>query len=223
MTKKKLYVSNSTESIRLFDRDWMEALSKVHFSVPLFVFIPVISFLLYKGVSAGIGLVDFIAWGALGFLAWTAVEYIMHRFVFHFHPTSEIGKKLHFIFHGVHHDYPCDRLRLVLPPSVSIPLATGFFLLFRSFIPMPDLYAFFATFLVGYLIYDMFHYAIHHVEIKGKLWNTLKTHHLKHHYVDPDRGFGVSSPLWDLLVRSDFDEEEKKKKQHSEALATEAA
>jgi len=223
MTKKKLYVSNSTESIRLFERDWMEALSKVHFSVPLYVFIPVISFLLYKGIVSDIGLVDFIAWGALGFLAWTVVEYIMHRFVFHFHPTSELGKKLHFIFHGVHHDYPCDRLRLVLPPSVSIPLATGFFFLFRTFIPMPDLYAFFATFLVGYLIYDMFHYAIHHVEIKGKLWNTLKTHHLKHHYVDPDRGFGVSSPLWDLLVRSDFEEEQKKNKQHSESMATEAA
>ena len=61
-------------------------------------------------------------------------------------------------------------------------------------------------------MYDMIHYAIHHAEVKGKLWNTLKTHHLKHHYVDPDKGFGVSSPLWDLLVRSDFNDVNKENK-----------
>ncbi len=208
MTNKKLYVSNSPESIRLFERGWMEVLSKVHFSVPLFIFIPTIAYFIYLAVSTqGIGFIDAFAWMMLGFLAWTLTEYIMHRFIFHFHPTSEWGKKLHFIFHGVHHDYPCDRLRLVLPPSVSIPLATGFYFIWSSFIPNPGFYIFFAAFLVGYLVYDMFHYAIHHLEVKGKLWNTLKTHHLKHHYVDPDHGFGVSSPLWDYIVRSNFKEE----------------
>lgn len=221
MATNKLYVSNSTESIRLFEADWMEVLSKVHFSVPLYVFIPVIGVSSFFAINSGITFVDFIAWGALGFLAWTAIEYVMHRFIFHYHPTSELGKKMHFIFHGVHHDYPCDRLRLVLPPSVSIPLATGFFFLWRAFIPAPGLYAFFATFIIGYLVYDMFHYAIHHVEIKGKLWNTLKTHHLKHHYVDPDKGFGVSSPLWDIIVRSNFDlTKEKENKVGKQASVT---
>ncbi|MEL6388608.1 MAG: sterol desaturase family protein [Bacteroidota bacterium] len=205
MSTKKLYVSNSSESIRLFEAGWMESLSKVHYSVPLFIYIPVITISTAVSIRAGISAIDFVAWGALGFLAWTVVEYVMHRWVFHFHPKSDWGKKLHFIFHGIHHDYPCDKLRLVLPPSVSIPLATGFFFLWRSFIPAPGLFAFFATFILGYLIYDMFHYAIHHVEVKGKLWNALKTHHLKHHYVDPDRGFGVSSPLWDLIIRSNFE------------------
>jgi len=221
MTQKKLYVSNSSESIRLFKKDWMEALSKVHFSVPLFVFIPIISYMAYLGISNGVSAIDFLAWGALGFLAWTIVEYVMHRFVFHFHPTSEFGKKMHFIFHGIHHDYPCDRLRLVLPPSVSIPLATGFYFLYQTFIPLPGFYPFFATFLTGYLIYDMFHYAIHHAEVKGKLWNQLKTHHLKHHYVDPDKGFGVSSPLWDLLVRSNFNEVKKSSNKVVEELVKE--
>ena len=206
MTKKKLYVSNSPESIRLFDQGWMEALSKVHYSVPLFIFVPVIAYSSYLAISSSLGIFDFLAWGMLGLLAWTITEYVMHRFIFHYHPSSEWGKKLHFIFHGIHHDYPCDRLRLVLPPSVSIPLATGFFFLWRAFIPAPGLYAFFAAFILGYLIYDMFHYAIHHLEVKGKLWNTLKTHHLKHHYVDPDKGFGVSSPLWDYIVNSNFEE-----------------
>ncbi len=213
MTTKKLYVSNSPESIRLFEYGWMEALSKVHFSVPLFIFIPAIAYFVYQSVIVnGLTVVDFIAWMMLGFLAWTLTEYIMHRYIFHFHPTSEWGKKLHFIFHGIHHDYPCDRLRLVLPPSVSIPLATGFYYLWGSFIPRPGFFIFFAAFLFGYLVYDMFHYAIHHLEVKGKLWSTLKTHHLKHHYVDPESGFGVSSPLWDHIVRSNFKEESPKEK-----------
>lgn len=212
MTKKKLYVSNSPESIRLFENGFMEALSKVHFSVPLFVFVPTIAYFLYSGiVQSTFNPLHFIGWLVLGFLAWTLTEYIMHRFVFHYHPTSEFGKKIHFIFHGIHHDYPCDRLRLVLPPSVSIPLATGFYFLFQSFIPLTGFNAFFASFLTGYLIYDMFHYAIHHLEVKGKLWNTLKTHHLKHHYVNPDKGFGVSSPLWDVIVQSNFVEGQEKK------------
>ena len=220
MSGKKLYVSNSQESIRLFEADWMEALSKVHFSVPLIIFLPVIGYLFYLGIIDGsLTLLDYIAWMALGLLSWTLTEYIMHRFVFHFEPSSEVGKKLHFIFHGIHHDYPCDRLRLVLPPSVSIPLATGFFFLFKAFIPQPGLFAFFGAFLVGYLVYDMFHYAIHHVDIKGKLWNALKTHHLKHHYVDPHKGYGVSSPLWDYIVNSNF--EEAKKEQKSPELEVE--
>jgi len=183
---QKNYVSNSEESTRLFQSSFMEALSKVHFTVPLFIYIPANTFLFYIGIKI--------------------VEYVLHRFVFHYHPSSEFGKKIHFIFHGIHHDYPRDRLRLVMPPSVSIPLATLFFLLFRTFIPAPQLYIFFGAFLTGYLIYDMFHYAIHHVEVKGKLWNVLKTHHLKHHYNDPNKGFGVSSPIWDVIVGSNFDE-----------------
>jgi len=66
----------------------------------------------------------------------------------------------------------------------------------------------------------MFHYAIHHLEVKGKMWNFLKTHHLKHHYVNPEKGFGVSSPLWDMIVSSNFDEKKAANRDvHAEHLA----
>ena len=204
---QKNYVSNSEESTRLFQSSFMEALSKVHWTVPLFIYIPVNTFLFYWGTKdGGYTIGSLMMWLIIGLVTWTIVEYILHRFIFHYYPTSDFGKKIHFIFHGVHHDYPRDRLRLVMPPSVSIPLATLFFLIFSLFVPAPQLYVFFGAFLTGYLIYDMFHYAIHHVELKGKLWNVLKTHHLKHHYNDPTKGFGVSSPIWDVIVGSNFDE-----------------
>src|SRR4051812_50205787 len=63
-----------------------------------------------------------------GYAFWTLCEYWIHRVVFHFEPEKGFGARLHWIIHGVHHDHPNDPLRLVMPPSVSVPLATLFYL-----------------------------------------------------------------------------------------------
>jgi len=204
----KNFVSDSKESSRMFKSDFLEPFSKVHFSIPLFIFIPVISYFLWKALSLeNFSLLTFILSFGSGLLAWTATEYVMHRFVFHYVPDSNWGKRLHFIFHGVHHDFPNDRLRLVLPPSVSIPLASGFYFLFQVTLPLSWLPAFFASFLIGYLIYDMSHYAFHHVSIQNPLLKKMKQHHMRHHYQEPNKGYGVSSVLWDKILDSDFKKE----------------
>ncbi len=202
---KKNYVSNSPESVRMFKSDLLEALSKVYFFVPLIIYVPVIIYLLYKAIFvAAIGAGTFVLLLAGGLFVWTFVEYILHRFVFHFVPKQKWALRLHFIFHGVHHDYPNDLKRLVLPPSASIPLATGFYFLFNALLPPTYVYAFFPAFITGYLVYDMTHYAIHHFNFKSGLWKKIKQHHMLHHYQDPSRGYGVSSDLWDKIFRSRF-------------------
>ena len=210
---KKTFVSNSTESTRMFKADWMEALSKVHWSVPLWVFVPIVSYFGWKASTVQTGFLSYILCIGAGLIVWSLTEYILHRFVFHFVPESKWGLRLHFIFHGVHHDYPNDANRLVLPPSVSLPLATGFFFLYQSFIPEQYLYSFFAAFLVGYLCYDISHYALHHAKFDNAIWKKLKHHHMTHHYQDPNHGYGVTSKLWDIIVRSDFDKPEGKKEE----------
>ena len=207
---KKNYISNSEESIRMFKSGFMENLSKVHFAVPLFIFVPAIFIFIYKAFAEGISILNFGLYFLIGLAVWTITEYIMHRFIFHYHPNSEFGKKMHFIFHGVHHDYPRDKKRLVLPPSVSIPLATGFYFLFNSFLPLQSLFAFFPGFLLGYLIYDMLHYAMHHYNFKSGIMKRVKQHHMLHHYNEPAKGFGVSSSLWDIILRSGFEKQPKK-------------
>ncbi len=202
---KKNYVSNSQESVRMFKNGFLESLSKVHFTVPLFIFVPVIIFCIYKDFQNAIGFLTFFELFALGLFVWTFTEYIMHRFVFHYMPEDKPwAQRLHFIFHGVHHDYPSDAKRLVLPPSVSIPLATAFYFLFKAILPANDVFGFFPGFILGYLFYDISHYAIHHFNFKGNLWKKIKQHHMLHHYQDPDKGYGVSSPLWDKVFGSDF-------------------
>ena len=203
---KKNFVSNSQESTRMFKMDWMEKLSKVHFSVPIFIFVPVIIYFSWKAFAvAHNSITTFIVTFLGGLLFWTLTEYILHRFVFHFVPNSKWGLRLHFIFHGVHHDYPNDRLRLVMPPSVSIPLATGFYFLFLWLLPYEYVSAFFAAFIFGYLVYDISHYAMHHLTFTNPVMKKIKQHHMQHHYANPDRGYGVSSALWDKIFRSDFE------------------
>jgi len=201
----KNFVSDSKESSRMFKSDLLEPLSKVHFSVPLIIYVPVISYFLWKNFSSeNFTFIVFIASYGSGLLFWTATEYSLHRFVFHFIPKSFWGQRLHFIFHGVHHDYPNDRLRLVMPPSVSIPLSLSFYFLFQIVLPVDWVPAFFAAFLTGYLIYDMSHYAFHHLTFQNPLLKKLKQHHMRHHYHEPDKGYGVSSVLWDKILQSDF-------------------
>ena len=195
------YVSNQVESVRMFKANWMEALSKIHFSVPLFIYLPVIVWFLLQAQDNGwriLGL--FIS----GLFVWTLTEYVLHRFIFHWVPSGKWGERLHFIWHGVHHDYPNDQLRLVLPPSVSVPLATLFYFLFRLFLGTPSVYPLFSGFILGYLCYDMMHYAMHHLRWNNSVWLKIKNHHMLHHYQEHDKGFGVSNPLWDYVFKTTF-------------------
>ncbi|MCW9096910.1 MAG: sterol desaturase family protein [Ignavibacteriaceae bacterium] len=201
----KNYVSNKDETVRMFESDFMEAFSRVHYTVPLFIYIPVILVMLYLSVAVySLSLLNIVLLLIGGLAAWSLAEYLLHRFVFHFKAKSEFGKKIHFIFHGVHHDYPSDSKRLVMPPSVSIPLAVLFFFIFRLIFGESLMLPFFAGFILGYLFYDISHYAIHHFNMHSKFWLAIKNHHMLHHYQDEYKGYGVSSPFWDYVFRTDF-------------------
>lgn len=201
----KNFVSNKDETVRMFKNDFLEALSRVHPSVPLIIYLPVVFYTLYLAiVDYSLPALNIIGLFIFGIFIWTITEYFLHRFVFHFKPKSKLGERLHFIFHGVHHDYPSDSRRLVMPPSVSIPLAVLFFFLFKYLIGPVSVYPFFAGFLVGYLFYDITHYAIHHFNMHSKFWLAIKNHHMRHHYLDANKGFGVSTPLWDIIIGTNF-------------------
>jgi len=196
----KLYVSNKDESARLFKSDFLELFTHVHWSVPIILYVPVVMYFLFRTVqSPVIGVHYGISLFVLGLFVWTLTEYVLHRFVFHYEPKSAWGKRIHFFTHGVHHDYPNDSKRLVMPPSVSIPLASLFYFLFFLIVGGNYVAPFFAGFILGYILYDEIHYATHHAPMKGKLAQFLKHYHVLHHYKDPNRRFGVSSPLWDYV------------------------
>src|SRR5260370_9702237 len=150
----------------MFDSPWLDRLSRVHPAVPPAIFAPAIGILLAAGF-ARTGALVVLAWFAGGYAFWTLTEYWLHRIVFHFEPESGIGARLHWIIHGVHHDHPNDPKRLVMPPSVSVPLAAVFVLAFWVVIGGGAALATGPGFLAGYLIYDMTHYALHPTNPRG--------------------------------------------------------
>ena len=185
-------------SPRMFESDLLDKVSRVHPAVPVVLFVPAIAILAVMGASRA-GIPPAVAWIAGGYLFWTLTEYWLHRIVFHFEPDHPVGRRLHFIIHGVHHDHPNDPLRLVMPPSVSVPLATLFCLGFWAVIGPAAAPAFAAGFLGGYLAYDMTHFYVHHFTPKTAAGRKLRELHMRHHFQDHTAGFGVSAPYWDTV------------------------
>ena len=131
----------------------------------------------------------------LGLFAFSFVEYFFHRWMFHTRiPLFAQG-------HELHHQHPLgyDSLPFFLPPLILLALTgvfvalmpTGFALLLAGAI----------TF--GYILYGLAHFTIHHVRFKQPLLRRWAGAHHVHHY-HPDSNFGVTTPLWDVLLRTRY-------------------
>jgi dihydroceramide fatty acyl 2-hydroxylase len=180
----------------MFDNPVIDRFTRVHPAVPVLLFVPVIAVLFITGAGR-VGALEAVGLALAGYVFWTLTEYWLHRVVFHFEPEGGIGQRLHWMIHGVHHDHPNDPLRLVMPPSASVPLALLFLSLFWAVLGYDAALAFGGGFLGGYLAYDMLHYHVHHHTPRTAVGKRLRELHMRHHFQDDDRGFGVSAPYWD--------------------------
>jgi sterol desaturase/sphingolipid hydroxylase (fatty acid hydroxylase superfamily) len=137
---------------------------------------------------------------ALGLLVWTFAEYTLHRFVFHFHPNekSELQKDISFIIHGVHHDYPWDADRLVMPPTVGLLLGAGIWAFVHVFCGVYT-WACFTGVVFGYVWYDLTHYYVHHGRPKSRWAKWVRRNHLIHHFSTAHERYGITTPLWDVV------------------------
>lgn len=186
---------------RLFKNDFLEMCTKTHPWVIYSMYFPIIFLLLYlgyayKGLSLGREVLLFIG----GALFWSLFEYIMHRYVFHMIVESPQAQKFVYTMHGVHHEYPRDKERLFMPPIPSLIIATVIFSLMYLIMGNNAL-AFFPGFLFGYIMYGSMHFAIHAFAPPKWLKALWRNHHL-HHYKYPEKGFGVSSVIWDVIFRT---------------------
>ena len=189
-------------SPQLFDSEFLNFFSRVHPSIPAIVFGPVVIAMQWLGADRGYGAGSLLLLTLGGLGIWTLTEYWLHRLLFHWEPDNTFGRRMHFIIHGVHHDHPNDRMRLVMPPAVSIPLAAIFLLGFSAIFGTPAAYPLFAGLILGYLGYDYIHYHQHHHTPRTKLGKRLREQHMRHHFQDHRYGYGVSSPLWDFVFRT---------------------
>ncbi len=203
-------IDHSDVPIRLFKSDFLEFFTHISPITVLVIWLPVGSYFLLKSIltrSGGATASTIVPAFLLGLFLWTLSEYTLHRFVFHFRPQNALQERITFLFHGVHHAQPQCKTRLVMPPVVSIPMAAAFYalflLVFGSILRLPAWVApAFSGFILGYLAYDMTHYATHHFAMRSGYLKFLKRYHMQHHYKTPDKRFGVTSPIWDMVFKT---------------------
>jgi len=187
---------------RMFETPLIEYFSRIHPLSPLGFWLPTLLALVGYEVHLGIAPLRLLSMILAGWVAWSLTEYLLHRFVFHWIEARPWQRRFHFIFHGVHHDFPQDAKRLVFPLGVSIPLGLAFFLGMDAVFARETAIALFVGFGGGYLAYDGIHYFTHHLPARSALGKYLKRYHMVHHHADVEGLWGVSQPLWDYVFRS---------------------
>ncbi|MCB0687156.1 MAG: sterol desaturase family protein [Saprospiraceae bacterium] len=187
---------------QIFSSKYLEVLSRANPKVSALIYTLVIVFFLVVGYRLNVtehftnALIIFL----FAMFFWTFFEYLAHRYFFHldhYFPKSKVAERVAYIFHGIHHDYPRDVSRLIMPPApglliIAVLFAIGWFIMGTL------TYLFLPGFLTGYLLYTYVHYKSHVTPVPGYLKYQYR-HHALHHYKDQDQAFGVSSPFWDWV------------------------
>lgn len=197
-----MFIFPTPESPPIHPNKWVDAMTRTHYLLVPAMFLPLTAATWAYGVlrlGAHPGWSVLVA--ILGFFAWTFAEYGLHRTMFHWEHDSAFGRKFHFTVHGVHHELPNDPYRLVMPPWVNVPLYTLVGLGFTAIAPVYG-WPFLAGFGLGYMVYDVTHYYIHHQKkLATNFHKKLKAHHMNHHY-NGTKKFGVSFMIWDRVFGS---------------------
>ncbi|XP_075477148.1 dihydroceramide fatty acyl 2-hydroxylase FAH1-like isoform X1 [Primulina tabacum] len=184
---------------RFFENDILEFLTKNDWWVIPLIWLPVVGWSLSIAVSMGNSIYQLFPMVAFGIFAWTLLEYTLHRFLFHIKTKSYWGNTLHYLLHGCHHKHPMDGLRLVFPPAATAILLVPFWNLIKLLSTPSTAPAFFGGGLLGYVMYDVTHYYLHHGQPTTKVSKDLKKYHLNHHFRIQNKGFGITSSVWDKI------------------------
>lgn len=125
----------------------------------------------------------------LGVIAWTLLEYLVHRHVLHgLEPFSR--------WHAAHHERP--RALLATPT----PITAGLFavLIFLPLLWLGSLWSSCAItlgILTGFVAYSCAHHAVHHARGQSSWLIQRKRWHALHHRPMAQECYGVSTAFWD--------------------------
>jgi sterol desaturase/sphingolipid hydroxylase (fatty acid hydroxylase superfamily) len=201
MKKIEVNVYPETHSPRLFKNKFLEFLTKTHPIVidGMYLALSCLSIAYFSNNSNySIGFIIGLFFG--GFFFWSLAEYLLHRFLYHKIEDATFNSGIQYLFHGIHHEYPNDKTRLVLPVIPSLAFASFFFGMFYLLMGK-YVFVFLPGFVIGYCAYMTVHYAIHKLT-PPKRFNFWWKFHNIHHFQQHDRAFGVTSPLWDIIFRT---------------------
>ena len=143
----------------------------------------------------------------LGVLMWSLLEYGLHRFVFHirFELRNPKLKEIINASHLSHHAAPRDPSKLLVRTSYGLFISGLLFaLLWAASGSLYSTAGVLAGIWVGFLYYESVHYRVHLTHSASGLIAWQRRSHFYHHFTNKDRCFGVTSPLWDHVSRTQW-------------------
>lgn len=148
---------------------------------------------LILGHPAGTGL-QLAALATAGLLAWSALEYALHRFVLH-------GLFPFKAWHREHHRRP---VALICAPTLLSASLVGGLVWFPAVWSMGPWQGSALTLgvLTGYLGYAVTHHAVHHWPSTSPWLQQRKLWHARHHHLQQPCCYGVTSGLWDRVFHT---------------------
>ncbi len=121
---EQIQINYSKEPIRLFKSDFLEFFTHIHPAVVVVIWLPVSLIFLFSAIAnipAGASPLYIPAGFLVGLFVWTLTEYVVHRFVFHYHPKSEAAKRFSSCSTACTTPSPTARRAWSCRPAVSIP------------------------------------------------------------------------------------------------------
>ena len=136
----------------------------------------------------------------IGLALWSLLEYLLHRFFFHWTPRNHRMRHIIHQLHFNHHRDPRHPGKILVHPLYSLPISAvfgcGFYVATESLFFTTGLLAGLWT---GFLYYEWVHYRLHLGKKSRGLLKHQRGWHFYHHFVDPHHCFGVTSPVWDVI------------------------
>ncbi|KAK4884989.1 hypothetical protein RN001_001260 [Aquatica leii] len=195
--------------LRLFENSFLESLTITPWYVVPIVWIPVLSYIIYRGIVNYIDVtrdtspvLPTVFYVLFGIVLWTFIEYSLHRWVFHLEPSgsSVLLIYFHFAIHGLHHKVPFDSTRLVFPPVPAALVVYIVYTILKVIFSPSTVLLVLGGGILGYVIYDMIHFYLHYgAPEEGTVLYSMKRYHNQHHFVHHSSGFGISNMYWDKI------------------------
>lgn len=139
----------------------------------------------------------------LGFLGgiciWMVAEYCFHRYAFHNNNLSPRTYELLAYNHAKHHQNPSTDNDLLLPLRLTMPVALFLFAVAWILLSLPFATLMLFGMLAGLTFYEFVHHQAHHKMYNIWPLNRLTVSHLRHHYEDDSKFYGVTSRVLDWV------------------------
>jgi sterol desaturase/sphingolipid hydroxylase (fatty acid hydroxylase superfamily) len=133
---------------------------------------------------------------ASGMLAWTFLEYVIHRWGGHDRRFRRTPFGVEHIRHHIEGNYFSPSWKKLIAAAIAaVVVGTPAVLIAGTTLGV----AFTAGLVVCYGSYELIHRLDHVVPGVGPYGRWARRHHFHHHFVDGRTNHGVTSPLWDVV------------------------